>query len=146
MNYLNTNERIVDLCRGEFGERQDYKLFYPYEYIPGTTETTICDVCFEVLEDYSWTNTTFTNLSIFFFIICHYDIAHMPDEPGLRYDMIAHEIVKDFAGQDFMGLGNMRLVYNHAYTATPEFRGRVLQFSLFDISQETFNKHDWTII
>lgn len=146
MNYLNTNERIVELCRGTFGERQDYKLFYPYEYIPDTTQETICNVCFEVMEDYSWTNTTFTNLTFYFFIICHVDIAHIPGELGLRYDLIAHEITKDFANKDFMGLGNTRIVYNHAYTATPKFRGRVMQLDLFDISQETFNKHDWNVV
>lgn len=141
MNYLNTNERIVTLCNGTFGERQDYKLFWPFEYIPSIIESTICNVAFDVLADYSPTNTTFTNLSLYFFIICHIDIATVPGENGTRFDLIAHEITKDFAGKDFMGIGQTAIVSNHPYVTLQELRGRVLQISLFDMSQDFYNRH-----
>lgn len=143
MNYLNTNERIVTLCNGQFGKRYDNKLFWPYEYIPPVIETTVCNVCFDVLADYSPKNTTFTNLALYFFVICHIDIATIPGEDGLRYDLIAHEITKDFAGKDFMGLGTTSIVYNHPYVTLQELRGRVLCINLFDVSQESYNKYDW---
>lgn len=146
MNYLNTNERIVSLCNGQYGKRQDYSLFWPYEYIPTIAETTMCNVCFDVQSQQSYTNTTFTNLILYFFIVCHIDTARIPTENGLRYDLIAYEIMKDFAGHSFMGLGNMRLESNNPYEPTREFRGRSLVFTLFDISQETINKHDWTAV
>lgn len=143
MNYLNCNERIVTLCNGKYGERHDYELFWPFEYVPTIIEDTICNVCFDVLADYSSTNTTFTNLTLYFFIICHIDIASIPGEIGTRFDLIAHEITKDFAGKDFMGIGNTSIVYNHPYTTLQELRGRVLCISLFDMSQEFYNNHVW---
>lgn len=148
MNYLNTNECIVELCNGTFGQRYDYNLFWPFEYIPTVIESTICNVCFDVLADYSPKNTSFTNLALYFFIICHIDIAPMPEKHGLRYDLIAHEITKDFAGKDFMGLGNTTIAYNHPYMTLQELRGRALCINLFDVSQESYNRngYDWASV
>lgn len=146
MNYLNTNDRIVSLCAGTPGESQSYKKFWPYEYIPDTVQETLCNVCFEVSAEYSVRNTTFTDISLFFFVICHYDIVRVENEAGLRHDLIAHEIERDFADKDFMGLGRTTVVYNHPYTPVPQLRGRVIEVSLFDISQKMFNKHDWTSV
>lgn len=131
----------MELCGGTYGESQANKRFFPYEYIPETIETAFCAVCFDIATNHSYENSTFTDVVIMIWVMCHVDIAIMENEPGLRYDLVAHEILRDWANQDFMGIGKMQIAYNHVYTATPTLRGRALQIGVFDISPEAYARH-----
>lgn len=141
MNYLNHNKRIVELCNGEFGKSQAGTLFYPFQYIPSVIEDTFACVCFEVVSTYSPTNNTLSNLSVYFWPMCHMDMAIMKGEFGLRYDSIAQEIITDFAFHNTLGIGRTQITYNKDYTITQEIRGRELRFSTYDISPEAYNRH-----
>lgn len=141
MNYLNNNRRIVELCGGTYGKNHSGSIFYPYQYIYETVQDAKCYVCFDVSASYSPLNSTFQNMTIYFWPTCHLDIAVMKDAPGLRYDLIAHEITKDWANQDQIGIGKSQIVYNDIYVVSDKIRGRAIQVSLFDISQEAYNRH-----
>lgn len=141
MNYLNKNKTIVELCGGRYGENHSDRLFFPYEFIPDIIQETFCAVAFEVASAASLTNETFVDITLYFFIMCHRDIILSEDLPGLRYDLIAHEIVKDFSGDITLGAGRIMLAYNKPYMATDKVRGRVVALNLYDVSQETYNKH-----
>lgn len=141
MNYLNNNKRIVKLCNGEYGKSHAGTLFYPYQYIPEIIETAFACICFDVMVGYSPMNSTFSNLTVFFWPVCHLDIAIMKNETGLRYDLMAHEIIRDFADQDVLGIGKTQIAYNHIYTVAPELRGREIQLGIFDVSPEAYNRH-----
>lgn len=142
MNYLTTNKKIVKWCGGTYGQIQSGRIFFPYEYIPDTIERTFCAVCFDVSMNY--TNiSTYDTMLIYFYIMCHVDVAIVPELPGLRYDMIAHQITRDFADKPFFGIGNAQVRMNRPYIVTRiehVIRGRTLAFEVADFSVAHLNK------
>lgn len=141
MNYLNKNKTIVELCGGTYGENHAGSLFYPFEFIPEAIQESFCAVAFDVGASVSLTNETFTNLSLYFFVMCHKDLIISEDLSGLRYDMIAQEIIRDFAGDNVLGIGQVKFGMNEPYITMRLIRGRALSFSVYDVSPETYNKH-----
>lgn len=142
MTYLSTNKQIVELCGGEFGKKQNGRIFFPYEYVPETIEETFCGVCFDV-ESQRGEVAAYDTMLMYFFIFCHYGMASAPDLPGLRYDMIAHQITRDLDDKPFFGIGKCQLRMNQIYVArrmAREMRGRVLTFTVTDFSQGLYNR------
>lgn len=146
MNYLNRNKHIVELCGGTFGENQANKLFFPYEYIPDIIQEVFCYVAFDVGVSQSLINTTYVNLDMYFFVMCHIDKAQAEDLPGLRYDLIAQEITRDFANDKKLGSGCVQLAFNKPYVVSSEVRGRALSLGLYDVSPEAYARHAQSFI
>lgn len=143
MNFLSTNKNIVELCGGKYGTRQDGKIFFPYEYIPETIETTFTAVCYDMLMNYSEIST-YEQMQVVFFVITHVDNVRVPGQPGLRYDLIAHEICRTFADKSFLGIGRSEIVSNYPYTARPILRGRQIVIQVTDFSTGAYKRRAGT--
>lgn len=143
MTYLNTSKEIVDLCGQPFGKSYSGKIFFPYEFVPETLETTFTGVAFELRADIG-TVPAYDVLGIYFYVYCHVGNAHVPELPGLRYDLIAHQIIRDFSDQPLFGIGKCQLLSNQPYYTTRlaarMMRGRVLMFQVTDFSQGLYTR------
>lgn len=133
---LYNNPIIIDLLGGLPDGSEDasdiiWERIYPMEIIPQTTKIATAYICIDVVEDDNPIDT-FKDIHIYFFVSAHYSETAQRTPKGLRCDRIVHEIEKIFNDQFVLGLGKCRFGYNHIYSPDKSFRGRVVEYSVFD--------------
>lgn len=120
-----------------------YKYLMPYKYIAGTQVEKERYLCFDISCEPSYGNTTYKNMIINFYIICHRDIIKYPDldmKGYFRcwYDLVTCELDEMLCGDNPLdiGIGKFELQVNEPYKIDYEREipmvGRHLVFSNFD--------------
>jgi hypothetical protein len=75
-------------------------------------------------------NRTYSDFTIWFFISTHVSTINIPT--GLRYDKIVAALEEIFENKNVLGVGKGIFTDNAPYTATNDFRGRVLTYKIID--------------
>lgn len=143
-NTILSNETIVKVLSNdtldlESADELLWKHLVPQQYIPDTiTETgsyILYDMDENVLYSRGSTNSTYTELTLYFWILTHKD---MPSYKGrLRNDILSRELKKMFNETDGLGIAKNHLIHNSIYN-TPNYKymGRLLTFKITDWSDK----------
>lgn len=143
-NEILSNETIVkilsnDKCDLETADELLWKHLVPQQYIPDTiTETgsyILYDLDEEVLFSKGSTHSTYTELTLYFWIFTHKD---MPRYGGkLRNDILTRELKRIFGGVNNMGISRNHLIYNKVYVRiNSKYAGRLVAFRITDWSDK----------
>ena len=143
-NTILSNETIVKVLSNdtldlESADELLWEHLVPQQYIPDTiTETgsyILYDMDENVLYSRGSTNSTYTELTLYFWILTHKD---MPKYKGrLRNDILSRELKKMFNETDGLGIAKNHLIHNSIYN-TPNYKymGRLLTFKITDWSDK----------
>ena len=143
-NTILSNETIVKVLSNdtldlESADELLWEHLVPQQYIPDTiTETgsyILYDMDENVLYSRGSTNSTYTELTLYFWILTHKD---MPKYKGrLRNDILSRELKKMFNETDGLGIAKNHLIHNSIYN-TPNYKymGRLLAFKITDWSDK----------
>lgn len=143
-NTILSNETIVKVLSNdtldlESADELLWEHLVPQQYIPDTiTETgsyILYDMDENVLYSRGSTNSTYTELTLYFWVLTHKD---MPNYKGrLRNDILSRELKKMFNETDGLGIAKNHLMYNRIYN-TPNYKymGRLLAFKITDWSDK----------
>lgn len=148
-NTILSNETIVKVLANiedddgfdidKVGESLLGKRLMPQQYVPDTVTDTgsyiLYDLDENVLYSRGSTNSTYTELTLYFWILTHKD---MPNYKGrLRNDILSRELKKMFNETDGLGIAKNHLMYNRIYN-TPNYKymGRLLAFKITDWSDK----------
>ena len=112
-----------------------YSQFYPHEYIPETITETERFICFDISATNDPKNNTLKDLMIYFFISCHQDVVPYFENGRsfLWYDKVVCALEEIFTDQQgIFGVGKIEFLSNKPYYPQQKFKGRQLQFHVFD--------------
>lgn len=149
-NTILSNETIVKVLSNdtldlESADELLWEHLVPQQYIPDTiTETgsyILYDMDENVLYSRGSTNSTYTELTLYFWILTHKD---MPKYKGrLRNDILSRELKKMFNETDGLGIAKNHLIHNSIYN-TPNYKymGRLLAFKITDWSDKVRLKNE----
>lgn len=111
----------------------------PQQYVPDTVTETgsyiLYDLDENVLYSRGSTNSTYTELTLYFWVLTHKD---MPNYKGrLRNDILSRELKKMFNETEGLGIAKNHLIHNSIYN-TPNYKymGRLLEFKITDWSDK----------
>ena len=143
-NTLLSNETIVKVLSNdtldlESADELLWEHLVPQQYIPDTITKTgsyiLYDLDEKVLYSKGSTKGTYTELTLYFWILTHKD---MPKYKGrLRNDILSRELKKMFNETDGLGIAKNHLIHNSIYN-TPNYKymGRLLAFRITDWSDK----------
>ena len=112
MQAICTSEKIVDLVKlntdpeGTIGKDLRYKRFFPYNYVPLTTENAQTFICFTVTAP-NVKDNLIAELRLTVYVFTHQDL--MRTKGGMRTDLLVAEIDKLLNGSTKYGLGKVSL-------------------------------------
>lgn len=104
-----------------------YRLIFPYEFTPETTEHAESYICFDVDIDKVY-NKTFLNPTLAVFAICHKSNLRTPHS-GVRTDAMASRIDAILNGNREFTLGTLELKSVERFVPITDFQGRVLIYT-----------------
>lgn len=139
MDKLCRDEEILKLLGALDEEHPEdilpYSKIYPHEYIPETIKETERLICFDVSATNDPKNNTLKDLTIYFFISCHQDVVPYfeNNRSFLWYDKVVCALEEIFTEkQGIFGVGKIEFLSNKPYYPQQKFKGRQLQFHVFD--------------
>ncbi len=140
MREICKNKNLVKLL-GESDEEYPedvipYKWSFPHEYVPDVITRTDKFINFDVSAVFDGRNDVYKDLTIYFFIMCHQDVARYNDngEDCLWYDKVVCELDNVFGGTNIFGVGETNLESNVPYSPQQKFKGRLLKFKTKDFN------------
>lgn len=132
------SEKLIELLGLQNEEYPDevipYQYSFPHEYIPETITETRKFINFDIKASIDIKNNVFKDITIYFFILCHKDVARDKKYGGMWYDTVACELDNIFCEKNVLGVGKTSLVQNDPYKPEKDHTGRVLIFKVKDFS------------
>lgn len=149
MDILCESDRVCTLLGVD--KKEAYHLLpfhksFPHEWIPDVQTQTDRFINFEISATKNVINDVFKDITIYFFVVCHKDIARWKDDFNDEYDddivdlwydeatCALDDIFNDKRTDDlgFGIVGTMELISNKPYVPQEKYRGRILTFKVRD--------------
>lgn len=132
------SEMLIELLGLQDEEYPDevipYQYSFPHEYIPETITETRKFINFDIRASMDVRNNVFKDLTIYFFVLCHKDVARDEKYGGMWYDTVTCELDNIFCEKNVLGIGKTTLVQNDPYKPEKDHTGRFLTFKVKDFN------------
>lgn len=150
-NEILSNNVIVDILShgtltADDADELIWKNIFPQEFDPETITQTDTYIFYDINEkqssQYGKNGTGYEELTLFFWVLTHRDIARYEGEIAtsknrLRNDIVVRELKRIFTPKTNMGIGKNRFLYNNLFTQTNyKYTGRLLAFKITDFADK----------
>lgn len=145
-NTILSNETIVEvLSNGELDVESADELLWerliPQQYVPDTVTETGCYIMYDLDENVVFprnsTNSTYTELTLYFWVLTHKDTKPYSYNGRLRNDILSRELKLLFNDTKNMGIGKNHLVFSKVFNSgNYDYMGRYMAFKITDWSDK----------
>ena len=111
-----------------------YNRVFPYAHVPEASEVGRSFICFEI-DVPSVKSDVIKTVEIKVYIMAHQNIMRLPDNGGLRIDVLSSVVDKILNGSDRYGVGTVELMSFRSFNPITGYYGRELKYRVQDLNR-----------
>lgn len=110
-----------------------YARVFPYAHVPNVSEEGQSFICFDI-DVPTVQSDIIKTVQINIYVMAHQNIMRLPENKGMRIDVMASEVDKIMNGSTQYGLGTVELMSMRGFTPITGYYGRELKYRVKDIN------------